>query len=244
MHERLVPFRHRFDYPIAPFLFDMDRLGEAARRFRFFSHNGLNLFSLHDRDFGAQDGSDPRNWARRALRSAGVELDGGALRLLCFPRVLNYAFNPLSIWFGHGPDGALRGLVYEVHNTFGGSHAYVAPATPDGVQRHRADKVFHVSPFFPLAGEYAFELRGPGPRFDVAIRKTLEDGRSLTATMSLKRREATDRALLARFLRTPFMTVGVISAIHWEALKLKLKGARYHSPAESPARPTVAAPRS
>ena len=104
-HERLTPFRHAFSYRIFPFLLDMDRLDETASALRFFSHNGLNLFSLHDTDHGACDGSDPRIWARKTFADAGVNLNGGALSLLCFPRVLNYAFNPLSVWFGRGPSG-------------------------------------------------------------------------------------------------------------------------------------------
>ncbi|WP_022698001.1 DUF1365 domain-containing protein [Euryhalocaulis caribicus] len=242
-HERLTPFRHAFSYRIFPFLLDMDRLDETASALRFFSHNSLNLFSLHDTDHGARDGSDPCIWARKTFADAGVSLDGGSLSLLCFPRVLNYAFNPLSVWFGRGPSGELRGLIYEVHNTFGHAHSYVAPALREGPQHHRTEKVFHVSPFFPVAGDYDFDLKGPDDRFTLAIRKTLETGHSLTATMSLRHQPVTDSLLLSRFARTPFMTIGVITAIHWQALKLKLKGARYHSPPEPPSKPTLANPR-
>lgn len=243
VHQRFTPFVHRLAYPIAPFLFDLDRLDETARRSRWFSRNRFNMFSFHDRDHGRRDGSDPQDWARETLSGAGVDLDGGRLSLLCFPRVLNYVFNPLSLWFGYGPEDHLRGLIYEVHNTFGQAHAYVAPVTSSGRQHHETDKVFHVSPFFPVAGEYAFDLTPPGEKFTVSIKKTLDGQPSLTATMALRREPATDAALLSRFARTPFMTFGVITAIHWEALKLKLKGARYHSPPEPPARPTLANPR-
>lgn len=242
-HERTTPFRHRFSYRIFPFLFDMEQLEDAASHFRFFSHNRLNLFSLHDRDYGPRDGSDPRRWARETFSGAGIDMEDGSLSLLSFPRVLNYAFNPLSVWFGYGPDGDLRGLIYEVHNTFGQHHAYVAPVMKKGMQRHVTDKVFYVSPFFPMAGEYQFDLKGPDERFHLVINKILENGRSLTATMSLKRHPASDDALLGRFLKTPFMTLSVITAIYWQALKLKLKGARYHSPPEPPPAPTKAHPR-
>ncbi len=243
VHQRFTPFEHRLVYPITPFLFDLERLDAAAEQSRWFSRNRFNLFSFHDRDYGRRDGSDPQIWARETLSGAGVDLEGGRLSLLCFPHVLNYVFNPLSLWFGYGPDGDLRGLIYEVHNTFGQAHSYVAPVIESGRQQHQSEKVFHVSPFFPVAGEYAFDLTPPGEKLSVSIQKTLDGQPSLTAAMALRRHPATDTALLKRFARTPFMTVGVITAIHWEALKLKLKGARYHSPPEPPARATLANPK-
>jgi len=243
LHARYQPFEHSFKYRIAPFLFEADALERSASDLSYFSLNKLNLFSLWFKDFGARDGSDPRIWARETFAGAGIDLAGGGLRLLALPRLVGYAFNPISVWFGLGPDGDPRGVIYEVHNTFSQAHAYVAPLEPSGKHEHASPKAFHVSPFFPVAGDYDFTLIPPGARFDLAIRKSMNGAPALLATMSLKRQPITDRALLAQALKTPFMTLGVTAAIHWQALKLWLKGARYHSPPEPPAEPSLARPR-
>lgn len=241
-HLRLQPFERSFRYRIASLLIDIERLDEAARASRLFSVNRFNLFSFHERDHGRRDGSSLREWAQEAFATAGVDLDGGAIRLLCFPRVLGYVFNPLSLWFGYGPDGALRGVIYAVRNTFDGAHAYVAAAQETDTHRHWAEKVFHVSPFFPSSGRYDFTLNPPGERFTLKIDYAIDGERQFIATQSGRARTLSSRSLLSLFFSMPLMTLKVIGAIHWEALLIWRRGAKYRSPPEEPAPVSLAHP--
>lgn len=241
VHARTKPFTHRFGYRIAYIGLDLDRLEEAAATSRWFSVGKFNLFSFHPGDHGARDGSDLRDWALKRFAEVGVELDGGSIRLVCQPRVLGYQFNPISVWLGYGPDGALRGALYEVHNTFGDAHTYGVRIRSDEDLHHRATKSFHVSPFFGVEGQYGFSLKPGDDRLGLSIVKSVSGETDFTASMTLIRQEATSSALWKLFLRQPFSTHKTIAAIHFEALKLWLKGARYHPRPTPPSRPLTSA---
>jgi DUF1365 family protein len=232
-HARLKPFAARFTYPVYALYLDIDRLAEAARGLRLFGLNRFNLTTFRTSDHGARDGA-LRGWAEARFRDAGICLDGGAIWLLCLPRILGYAFKPLSVWFGYGPDGALRGAIYEVHNTFGEAHSYVAATQPQGRMRQSVVKTFHVSPFFGVDGGYTFTLRPPGEALSLVIEKRVEGAPDHVATWTGERRALSDRELLSAFLRMPFLSLQVIAGIHFEALKLWLKGARYHPKPSAP----------
>lgn len=240
-HRRLAPFARGFVYRVASLLIDVDRLDEASRESALFSVDRFNLFAFHRRDHGARDGSSLRSWAQDAFARAGVRLDGGAVKLYCFPRVLGYVFNPLSVWFGYGPDGALRGVIYAVNNTFGDRHAYVAPARGDGdAERHDAEKIFFVSPFFPARGRYAFRLAPPEESFALSIRYSVDGADQLVATQTGRRRPLNAKTLAGLFFSMPAMTLKVIAGIHWEALFIWRRGARLHDRPEPPAALSVA----
>jgi len=250
MHRRLRPLRHRFVYRVFTGLFDLDELPKLGRRLRLFSHNRLNLFSFHDRDHGRRDGSPLRPWVEGHLAATGIDLDGGRILLLCFPRLLGYVFNPLSVYFCFHRDGGLRAILYEVKNTFGDQHGYLLPVEDgdDGVVRQSCDKVFHVSPFIEMACRYHFRLRVPDARLALAIRQSTlagPDGEPdmLVATVTGRRRPLDDATLFRAWLRHPLMTLKVIAAIHFEALRLWRKGARFHRRTPPPeAEVTVVAP--
>jgi hypothetical protein len=241
-HVRETPFRQGFTYRVAMLGLDVDRLEEAGRQLRLFSVDRPNALSFRSRDFGERAAGAPlRPWAERRFAEAGVDVAGGRLKLICFPRVFGSGFSPISIWLGYSAMGALKGAIYEVHNTFGKAHAYVSAFGGAG-ERQRADKRFHVSPFFDVDGEYRFTLREPGDRFDLLIENLHPEGRRHVASLKLRRRAATDGALLAWLAGMPASGLGVVAAIHWQALRLWLKGARYRSPAASPADRTLAEP--
>lgn len=230
VHERRAPFLHRFSYRLGSILLDLDRLNEAGRQSRVFSVGRFNLYSFHAKDHGPRDGGDLSAWARALLAQHGVELSADdRVQLLSAPRVLGYQFNPLSIYFASGADGKLKGVIYQVHNTFGDSHCYVARAQDGAVQTHDAEKIFHVSPFFDRAGRYEFTLREPDDRFHLTIFKQREDGPDFMATMAMKREALSTAQLIRLFVTQPFSSLKTILAIHWEALRLWIKGARYHS---------------
>jgi DUF1365 family protein len=210
-------------------LLDLDDLPTLARRSRLFSLNRFNLFSFHDRDHG--DGATGlRPWVEAQLHAAGIELHGGAIRLMCYPRLLGYVFNPISIYFCHGADGDLMAILYEVHNTFGERHSYLIPVGPSGVTpiRHACPKRFHVSPFIGMDAHYDFRIAPPDEDMVLTIAESDHEGTLLQASFVGRRVPFDDRALLAAFVRYPLMTLKVMAGIHWEALKIWRKGAQFH----------------
>jgi len=235
VHVRLKPFQRRFSYRVRQMFLDVDAIGETAAGLRFFSYNRPGLFSFFDADHGDRSGAPLRSWAERQFAAADVTLDGGAIRLLTFPRVLGHVFNPLSIYFGYGTDGALRGVIYEVHNTFGEAHAYTAKIPPSAPRpQHRAAKRFHVSPFLDVAGAYNFTLSPPQDRLSLVIKNVTQQGAEHVASLVGARKPLTDGALLSAFLRAPWAGFGVLAAIHWQALRLWLRGARYRPKPPAP----------
>ena len=212
-------------------LLDLDELDELDSRLRLFSRNRWSLFAFHDRDHLPADG--PAGTSLRAmveghLSAARIAPDGGAIALLSLPRILGYAFNPLSVYFCHRRDGTLAAILYEVRNTFRQRHTYVIPVDPaaaDGPVRQSCDKVFYVSPFLDMDMRYAFRIDPPGERIAVAVDGLRAGERIITASFAGARRELTDATLLRSFLAHPLLSFAVVGGIHWEALKLWLKGA-------------------
>ncbi len=242
-HTRPGSLRYRFGYRLFNLCLEVDDLDRLEGRLRLFSHNRPNLVSFYDRDHGPRDGTPPRIWIGALLAEHGLAYPGGTLRVLCFPRVLGRAFNPLTIWYCHDDQGALRTLVCEVHNTYRGSHCYVL-AGEDGQPLDlqappRKRKQFHVSPFFPVTGEYRFRFEAPQRSVAATVAYWQDGAPSLIAELHGEARSLTDRSLLAQVLRMPWAGIKVITAIHWQALKLWWRGARFH-----PQPPIASTPRS
>ncbi len=224
-HRRLSPRRHQLRFRNYSLLFDIDELYNLE--IPVLSHNRWNLFSIYDRDHGPRDGTALRPWIDSQLRRAGVELDGGQVLMLAFPRILGYTFNPLTIWFCHGKDGSLRAVLYEIHNTFGHSKSHLVPISGIEPHRHGFAKELHVSPFFDREGGYEFTLRPPGDRFSVSIDYHVAGEKALTATMATRRRPLRTSTLLKAFFTHPLLTMRVTIGIHWHALLVWLKGVKY-----------------
>jgi DUF1365 family protein len=231
MHRRLVAPFYRFVYRVFYLLLDIDRIDETARGLRLFSHNRFNVLSFHDRDYGAQRPGALRSWAEGILLAARIDIAGGRIRLLCMPRMFGYAFNPISLWYCEHADGSLRAVIAEVRNTFGERHSYLLAsggAPLAYLQPHETEKVFHVSPFFDLVGRYRFTLSEPGEQLRVLIHETRDGQPILDATVAGERRALTDGNVLKQVLMMPLMTLKVVAGIHWEALKIWLRGAKFH----------------
>lgn len=243
LHKRFVPFERAFRYRLALIDIDIDRLDEAARVSPLFAVNRPGLFSFHEKDHGGAGRTGTlREWADGMLARAGVNVRAGTIRLVTFPRHFFYKFAPISLWYGYDAAGALRGIIYEVNNTFGEHHCYVAKVdAPRDV--HMAEKAFHVSPFFDVSGDYRFTLRAPEATLDVVVENVADGARQHLANIKARPLEATGGNFLRLALRNPMFSFGVVFAIHWQALRLWLRGARYHRRPPAPVRPaTLASP--
>ena len=231
VHQRRYPVRYRFDYRVFNLLLDVDRLDETAARLRLFSHNRFNLLALHDRDHGPRNGTPLRPWIDRILGEHGIDLAGGRVRLLAMPRLLGYVFNPISLWYCEHADGSLRAVLAEVNNTFGDHHCYLLHEGGRPLPapfRSRATKRLHVSPLIGMRAEYAFQIDPPGRSMGLHIREYAEQGLMLVATLAGRSRELSDANLLRAVAMLPLMTFKVMAAIHWQALRIWLRGAPYH----------------
>lgn len=247
-HRRTRPRTHALRYRIFMLLLDLDEGPALGRGLRLFGFDGPGLMSFQTCDHG--DGSETplKIQVEQHLATAGLE-GGGAVRLLCMPRVLGGVFNPISVYFCHRPDGALSAILYEVNNTFGDRHSYLIPVAadaPGGVVRQSADKVFFVSPFMDMDLTYAFKVRPPGQGETAGLAVSIEvadaQGPLLSASFAGQRQPLDDRRLLAAWLGHPWMTLGVMGAIHWEALKIWLKGERIRARPRAPRNPVTLTP--
>lgn len=231
MHARLKPMGHRFSYRVVSLLIDLDRLAEADCQSALFGVNRAALYSFHESDHGPRDGTPLRRYVERRAAEHGVDLTCGRVLLLCYPRLFGYTFNPLSVYFCSGADGRLALMIYEVRNTFGDIHSYVLPVKEGELSaaglRQQQDKIFYVSPFLHMEMRYRFRVTLPGDAVKLRILETDSDGPVLSATFSGCRAALTSNALLRAFFSLPMVTFKIIAAIHWEALRLWLKGARF-----------------
>lgn len=237
VHQRFKPRRHKLRYRLAQILFDLDAMPAQ----RLFSHNRFNLVSFYDRDHLDGSGAGLRAQVERCLVEAGLHPDGGAIRLLCMPRILGHAFNPISVFFCHRRDGGLLALLYEVNNTFGQRHSYlIAVDGSDGsVIRQHCKKAFYVSPFMPMEMDYAFSVVPPGETTAVVVHGSDAEGRVITASFAGRRQDLSDAALFGVLMRYGWLSVKVLGAIHWEAVKLLLKGLRLQPRPPAPTHPVT-----
>jgi len=240
MHRRLTPRLHCFRYSAFWLFLDLDELDKLSRTLRWFSHNRANIFSFHDADHGDGTSTPLRAQIERELAEANVSLAGGRIRLLCMPRTLGYCFNPISIVFCYRNDATLAAVIYQVHNTFGERHSYVIRVEcQNGALHQRTKKLLYVSPFLDMDMRYDFRITGPDERIAVGICASSSEKPVLQAVLNGARRDLTDRNLMFVFLKIPAVTIKVVAAIHWEALRLWAKGIglRYRPP--PPKRPAT-----
>ena len=231
VHARLRPVAHRLRYSVFSILADLDELPDLDRSLRLLSLNRLNLFSLHERDHGDRKGA-LRAHIDGLLAGTAVDLGpGGRVQLLCYPRMLGFVFNPISVYFCETSAGELRAIIYEVSSTFGERRSYVLPVADSSgpIVHQESPKEMYVSPFNESDGHYSFHVRPPGAHVTVGILYRHDGEAVMRAHFAGERRALTDRALLGLACRLPFMTLKVVGAIHWEALKLWLKGLRMKS---------------
>lgn len=239
MHQRFKPVKHRFIYKVSSWLIDLEEL-ERLDCLPGFSVNRFNLFSLYHRDHG--DGSDTplRTQIQHLLKEYCIDTGSGAIRLLCYPRILGYVFNPLSVFYCYNDAGDLKAILYEVSNTFNQRRSYLIPVdykqypSSNNVIKQSANKDFYVSPFMPMETDYQFQMLPPNSTVAVRIRQSDAEGALFDAGFTGERIAIDARSVIKTFLRHPLMTFKVMGGIHWEALSLWRKGMKLQPRPEHP----------
>lgn len=231
MHKRLFPKENSFSYRVYYFASDLDKLDGLADK-RWFGLNKWGLASFHDRDHGPCDGSSLKAWAQGLIEEYAGDMSIHRIVLVAMPRILGYGFNPVSFWLCLDESDQLRAVISEVHNTFGERHVYFCRNADGSVitrqQPIEADKLFHVSPFLPRNGSYKFKFDYNSGRFGVWIDYHDKDGnRQLLTSLSGHFSEYSRKRLMWAFVSCPLVTVKTVGMIHWQALKLVLKGIQY-----------------
>ena len=241
MHARLQPFGHRFEYKVFSLLLDIDRLEEANKASKFFSVNKRNVASFYEADHIDNRVSEPANGIRAyvdALYESAQIKRPDRVELLAYPRMFGHAFNPISLYYGYDKSGALTAMIYEVRNTFGERHTYVCAVeqgelTDAGLRQSRM-KLFHVSPFIGMKARYDFRLIPPAEYLNFRIMEHDENGPLLSATFHGTAQPLTNKSLGLALLRIPFLGFKIVAGIHFEALRLWLKGAKFHRSPKPP----------
>ena len=226
-HARYRPKRHRFSYSVFSFLLDIDHLEETGRSLKLFSFNRFNLFSFWQKDHGPKDGRALRPFLTQLLDKAGLD-EPAKIFILCYPRILGMAFNPITLYYCHDRNDQISAMIYEVRNTFGGDHIYVVPMFGTDTQHnHERSKKLHVSPFMGMQASYSFTAPPPDDSIRFVIRETYEEKPMLIASFVGKRKQLTDIELVKSFIKHPLMTLKIVAGIHFEAVRLLLKGVPY-----------------
>lgn len=232
------PGKHRLRYPVFMLTLDVD---QPPQDLKLFKHNRGALLALFDRDHAGRRDTPLKPQIEAKLRDAGIAWDNGRIVLLTMPRLFNYVFNPLSVYFCYRRDGSIAALVHEVSNTFGESHFYVLPprVEANGNLSQSCAKEFFVSPFLEGGLHYEFSITPPGQRVAVAMIVRRGEEIALTASFAGAHRDLNDAQILRTWLGNPLMTFKVIAGIHWEALRMWLKGVRFLGRRGQHPRPSV-----
>ena len=243
-HRRLRPAKNAFGYGVFTVSIPMRarKADPGLLNKKGLRDNRIGLFSFFDKDHGAGQ-QDSLDWIEKILLENHISNVDGEIWLQTFPRVLGYVFNPVSFWICTRSTGKVQAVLAEVNNTFGERHCYLLYKNSGeellSGETLTSQKVFHVSPFCEVRGEYHFRflfsqdsITGKNSVCRIELH---EDGQPLiTTSISGTSRELSRSALYLAFLRYPLMSLGVIFRIHWQALKLWIKGVPFHSKPKPP----------
>ena len=223
IHKRFKPKEHYFKYNVFSLLLDLNELEEINKYIKFFSYNKFNIISFYDKDHGDRDGSSIKLWVKKNLKSIGIMTEDISIKLLCYPRIFGYVFNPLSTYFIYNKNSELISIFYEVKNTFGEQHTYIFKAQDEKTVQNKCKKKFYVSPFIEMDCEYHFKTLNPREQLSVVINQNDKDGKLLFASQDGISKDFDNKNLILSYLTHPLMTFKIIGAIHYEAFKLWAK---------------------
>ena len=223
IHKRFKPKEHYFKYNVFSLLIDLNELEEINKYIKVFSYNKFNIISFYDKDHGDRDGSSIKLWVKKNLRNIGIMTEDVRIKLLCYPRIFGYVFNPLSTYFIYNKHSELISIFYEVKNTFGEQHTYIFKAHDEKTVQNKCKKKFYVSPFIEMDCEYHFKTLNPREQLSVVINQNDKDGKLLFASQDGISKDFNNKNLILSYLTHPLMTFKIIGAIHYEAFKLWAK---------------------
>ena len=227
IHKRFKPKKHYFKYKVFSLLIDLNELDEIQKKIKIFSYNKFNIISFFDIDHGPRDGTSIRQWILKNLKDLGIHDNKIKIKLLCYPRIFGYVFNPLSVFFIYDKNSKLISIFYEVKNTFGEQHTYLFKASDDKTIKNNCSKKFHVSPFIEMECNYYFRVLKPSDKMSVIIDQSDNNGKLLYASQDGVAKELNQKNLIISYICHPLMTFKIIAAIHFEAFKLWLKGIKF-----------------
>ena len=227
IHKRFKPKLHFFKYKVFSLFIDLSDLKNLNKNISFFSYNRFNLISFFDKDHGDRDGKSLIEWVKKNLKENKIEHENIRIKLLCYPRILGYVFNPLSVFYIYDNKEKLISILYEVKNTFGEQHTYIFKVGNDNILQHHCEKKFHVSPFIEMNCNYFFRILKPSEKISVVIDQYQLNEKILYASQDGTRADFTSSELIKSYLKHPLMTFKIISAIHFEAFKLWTKGIKF-----------------
>ena len=228
IHKRFKPKVHSFRYDVFSLLIDLSELETLDKQVNFFSYNKFNWISFYDKDHGDRDGSSLINWVQKNLRKNNISTENIKIKILCYPRIFGFVFNPLSVFYVYNSNENLISILYEVKNTFGEQHTYIFRIEKDAnLIQNNCSKKFHVSPFIQMNCNYFFRLLKPGNKISVIIDQYENEDKILYASQDGIRTDFNTKYLIKSFLNHPLMTFKIILAIHYEAFKLWSKGIKF-----------------
>ena len=228
IHKRFKPKIHFFKYKVFSILLDISEIDILDKSLKIFSYNKFNIVSFYDADHGPRDGTSIKEWVIKNLNDNRINTENIKIKLLCYPRIFGYVFNPLSVFFIYNKKSELISILYEVKNTFGEQHTYIFKTKEnENYIKHTCKKKFHVSPFIEMDCTYFFKILKPSEKISVIIDQYDEEGKLLYASQDGDRIEFNNKNLVLSYLRHPLMTFKIIVAIHFEAFKLWTKGIKF-----------------
>ena len=228
IHKRFKPKVHYFKYKVFSLLLDLSELEILDKKVKFFSFNKFNLISFHEKDHGERDGSSLKLWVQKNLEKINIQDNDIKIKILCYPRIFGFVFNPLSVFYVYNLEGQLISILYEVKNTFGEQHTYIFKVLKDSnLIQNNCSKKFHVSPFIEMNCNYFFRLLKPGNKISVIIDQYDSEDKVLYASQDGIRSDFNTKQLIKSYLKHPIMTFKIILAIHYEAFRLWAKGIKF-----------------
>lgn len=205
-HKRFKPVKHFLKYKTFSFFIDLDEIEKLDKDNIIFSFNKFNIFSFYNKDHGNRDGKSLKEWVMDNLVKFNLNENINKIKLLCYPRIFGYVFNPLSIFYCY-KDEELKVIFYEVKNTFNEQHTYIFKVKDSNIVNQKCKKKFYVSPFMNMETYYSFSLLNPSEKLSVSIKQTDKKDTILTAVQTGERKDFNLKQLVVNFFKYPLMTI-------------------------------------
>jgi hypothetical protein len=236
-HQRIIPLKNAFKYNVTSMLIEYKEINYLNKNIKFFSYNKFNIFSFYEVDHGYRDGRTLKEFVKDILKKNIIKYNNLSFKILCFPRIFGYVFNPLSIIFCYDSNNLIA-ILYEVKNTSNEQHTYCFASNNHALKseyKHSCKKIFYVSPFIEMNTYYKFITKIPCEKLFILIEQfNQKNQKILVASQIGKKINFSSATIIKSFIKNPLMTIKVIMAIHYQAFKIMIKGGKYYSREKKP----------